>query len=130
MDDAPRAMKMTHEDAIEGLPEEVVKEAPIGPFVGIATLALNMALKFHDTTIIKDGAMYQQYKLEGRNLRTLDLDAVFETAIKMEQHLVNANHRVAQMIVVEALESKLEDVPDPDNAGDTATGNEGGDAAA
>jgi hypothetical protein len=67
---------------------EALPNAPVAPAHGIAALALSFALKYHDTTIIKDGAMYQQYKLEGRNLRPLHLNEVFETAIRIEAHLL------------------------------------------
>ena len=49
---------------------EPLKETPIGTVHGIAAIALSMALKYHDVTIIKDGAMYQQYKgTEHKRLR-------------------------------------------------------------
>jgi|ERR1051325_3771095 hypothetical protein len=82
---------------------EPLKDAPIAPAHGIAALALNMALKYHDMGMIKDGALYQQYKLEGRNIETIHLEMVFETAIKMEAFLLGASERIAK-IVVDAIE--------------------------
>jgi hypothetical protein len=73
--------------------------APIATAQTIAALALNMAIQYHDVGVVKDGAMYQQYKLEGRNLQPLDLDMVFETAIKMEAYLMGADERISKMLV-------------------------------
>jgi hypothetical protein len=74
-------------------------ETPIAPAHGIAAIALNMALKYHDINVIKDGALYQQYKLEGKNMTDLHLDAVFETAIRMEAFLLGASERIAKLVV-------------------------------
>jgi hypothetical protein len=90
---------------------EPLKDTPIAPAHGIAALALNMALKYHDIGMVKDGALYQQYKLEGRNFETLHLDMVFETAIKMEAYLLGSSDRIAK-IVVDAIEFGVaEDAP-------------------
>jgi hypothetical protein len=35
---------------------EPLKDTPIAPAHGIAALALNMALKWHDMSLVKDGA--------------------------------------------------------------------------
>lgn len=78
-------------------------EAVVGPMIGIATIALNMALKYCDINTVQDGVLYQQYKIEGKNLNALHLDMVFETAMQIEKHLVAANKRVSQMIVAQAL---------------------------
>ena len=67
--------------------------------VGIAAIALQMAIKYHDSTVIKDGALYQQYKLEGKNLRELHIDEVFETAIRIEEHLLTSERRIQEMVV-------------------------------
>ena len=94
---------------------EPIKDAPIVPAHGIAAVALNMAIKYHDMGMIKDGALYQQYKLEGRNIHTLALAEVFETAIKIENHLLGASERIAK-IIVDALEIKLEGDPEQEAA--------------
>jgi hypothetical protein len=78
---------------------EPLKDTPIAPAHGIAAIALNMAIRYHDISTIKDGTLYQQYKLEGRNFRELHLDMVFETAIKMEAHLLGASERIAKLVV-------------------------------
>lgn len=88
---------------------EPLKDAPIATAHGIAALALNMALQYHDIATIKDGTMYQQYKMEGRNMRELHLDMVFETAIKMEVHLLGASARIAEL-VVDALANAVDEV--------------------
>ncbi len=86
----------------------------VAPAVGIAAIVLNMALKYHDIATIKDGTMYQQYKMEGRNLREIHVDHVFETAILMEGHLLGASDRIAQLIV-DALEISVVDDQPPES---------------
>ena len=81
----------------EGL--EPLKDTPVAPAHGIAAIALNMAMKYHDICTVKDGAMYQQYKLEGKNLREINIDNVFETAIKID---------------IDVLETAVEDEPKPE----------------
>lgn len=87
---------------------EPIQNTPIAPAHGIAAIALNMAMKYHDIATVKDGALYQQYRLEGRNLRELHLDTVFETAIKIEIHLLAASDRIAK-VIVDALEVHVEE---------------------
>lgn len=79
----------------------------VAPAHGIAAIALSMAMKYHDINTVQDGQLYQQYKLEGRNMQNLTLDAVFETAIRMEMHLLGASERIANLLV-----DALEAVPD------------------
>lgn len=91
--------------------EDIAKTAgnsPIAPAHGIAAIALSMAMKYHDMGMIKDGALYQQYKLEGRNITTLGLAEVFETAIRIEAHLLGSSDRIAKLIV-DALEVEVID---------------------
>jgi hypothetical protein len=78
---------------------EPLKDAPVAPAHAIASVALNMAMKYHDIQMVKDGALYQQYKLEGKNFRDLHLDDVFETAIKIEMHLLGSSDRIAKIVV-------------------------------
>lgn len=87
---------------------EPIKDMKFAPAHGIAAVALNFALKYHDINTVHDGALYQQYKLEGRNFRELHLDVVFETAILMEAHLLGASERIAKL-VVDALTDDPED---------------------
>jgi hypothetical protein len=86
---------------------EPLKDTPIAPAHGIAAVALNMAMKYHDIQMIKDGALYQQYKLEGKNFQSLSLADVFETAIQIEAHLLGASDRIAK-IVIDAIEAGVE----------------------
>jgi hypothetical protein len=78
---------------------EPLKDTPIAPAHGIAAIALNMALKYHDISTVQDGTLYQQYKLEGKNLPPLHLDMVFDTAMKMEAFLLGASERIAKLVV-------------------------------
>lgn len=76
---------------------------PVAPAHGIAAMALGFALKYCDINTVQDGALYQQYKIEGRNMHALHLDHVFETAIAIEKHLLASSDRIAAMLV-DALE--------------------------
>ena len=65
-------------------------------------------MKYHDINTIQDGTLYQQYKLEGRNMHELQLDNVFETAERMELWLLGSSERIAK-VIVDALEIAVED---------------------
>ena len=106
--DEPGSIKFAPADAMAGMPEEV-QDAQIGPMVGVAAIALNMALKYHDTTIVDDGVLYQQYKMEGRNMVPLHLDMVFATAMQIEEHLIKANRRVTRLMVLACLPEEEQD---------------------
>jgi len=86
-------------------------DAPVAPAHGIAAMALSMAIKYHDMNMVHDGVLYQQYKMDGRNLKSLHLSDVFETAIAMEKHLIASEQRIAA-IIVEALEVGIADSED------------------
>lgn len=79
-----------------------IGDTPMAPAHAIAGVALHMAMKYHDMSTVKDGSLYQQLKVEGRNIRAINLDTVFETAIRIEQHLLGSSDRIAK-IVVDAL---------------------------
>src|SRR3990167_6629819 len=87
---------------------EAISDTPVAPAHGIAAIALHMAMKYHDMGMVKDGALYQQFKLEGRNIRSIGLDDVFETAFKIEMHLLGASDRIAR-VIVDALAIEVED---------------------
>lgn len=94
--------------------KEIVAAAPdtkIAPAQGIAAIALSMAMKFHGMMMIPDGLTYQQYKMEGRNIREIGLTDVFETAINIERHLLASETRIADLIV-SALEIAVDDEPE------------------
>lgn len=108
---------------LEGSGEELrllAEQAPdtkLAPAHGIAAIALSMALKYHDINTVQDGTLYQQYKLEGRNMRELQLDSVFETALRIEMHLLGAADRIAS-VVMDALAIAVDEVEEA--AGGTA----------
>jgi hypothetical protein len=54
-----------------------IGDVPVAPAHGVAAIALHVAIKYHDMGMIKDGALYQQYKLEGDNITTIALADVF-----------------------------------------------------
>lgn len=87
---------------------DALPNTPVAPAHGIAAIALSMAMKYHDMSMVKDGVLYQQYKLEGVNIRTIGLADVFETAIKIERHLLQSSERIAS-IVVDALEASIDE---------------------
>ncbi len=100
-------------DEVNALAEAVPGAAVAVP-QGVAAIALTMAMKYHDMSMIKDGQLYQQYKLEGRNIRNIELSDVFETAIQIERHLMAANERVSAWML-EALEVAITEA-DADDA--------------
>lgn len=91
---------------VDSLPEEV-RNLPITPIHGIAGIALTMAMKYHDISTIQDGTLYQQLKLEGRNIGTLHLNMVFETAEKIERWMLNSSNRIATLLVL--MEQQLDE---------------------
>lgn len=91
--------------------EKAMPNAPVAPAHGIAAIALTMAMKYHDIATVQDGTLYQQYKLEGKNMVPLHLDMVFETAIQIERHLLASSDRIASLLV-DALEATVEDEPE------------------
>ena len=97
---------------------EQAGETRLAPAQGIAAIALSMALKYHDINHVHDGALYQQYKLEGRNISGLTLDWVFETAIKIERHLMASSDRIAGMLI-DALAEPVEDEVAEDDAAES-----------
>jgi hypothetical protein len=84
----------------------------VTPATGIASIALTMAMKYHDMATVKDGTLYQQYKLEGRNIQNFGLTDVFETAAQIEQHLLDFRDRIAK-IIFDAITEEPEQAPDP-----------------
>lgn len=88
--------------------------APIAPAHGIAAIALSMAMKYHDIGTVQDGTLYQQYKLEGRNLTPLHLDMVLETAERMELWLMGSSERIAKVLVdaISAVVDEDENAPE------------------
>lgn len=95
---------------------EALKDAPVAPAHAIASVALSLAIKYHDMGMIKDGTLYQQYKLEGRNIQMIGLEHVFETAVKMEAFLLGSSERIAKLIV-DAVSVEVVDDPPPATEG-------------
>lgn len=89
---------MTEDNPLQAISDHL-GDIPVAPATGIAAMALTLAMKYHDINTVQDGTLYQQYKLEGKNMTPLHLDAVFETAMKMEAYLMGASERIAKLIV-------------------------------
>jgi len=87
---------------------EPLKDNPVSPAVVVASIALNLSLKYHDMCLVKDGTLYQQYKVEQRNIKTMHLSDIMEVAKQFEAHLMAADKRIAKLIV-DAIEFHLED---------------------
>ena len=100
---------------------EPISDTKVAPGVGVAAIALSMAIKYHDISTVQDGELYQAYKMEGRNLTPLHIDMVFETAIKMEKHLLAGSSRIAGLIVdaLEAGVAEHEETEPPKPEGET-----------
>lgn len=99
-------MSDTEDDMLSPLKPMGGAPLPTGP--SVAAVALTLAMKFHDINTVQDGTLYQQYKLEGQNMTPLHIDMVFETAIKIERHLLAGSDRIAQL-VFDAVATGLED---------------------
>lgn len=96
-----------------------LNDAAVSPSTAVAALALNFAMKYHDINTVQDGTLYQQYKLEGRNMTPLHLDMVFETARRFEEHIITAPNRLAELIIEGVAEAVMEGLSDdefPDGA--------------
>lgn len=104
-DEANAAIKQNDLAGLEPLADQ-----PVAPAHVISSIALNLALKYHDIGTVQDGVMYQQMKLEGKNLMPLHLDMVLETAVRMERWLLHSNERIAK-IVFDALEGATDADP-------------------
>lgn len=115
------SFKLRREDATAGLPVDT----PVTTQTGLAAIAFNFALKYHDINTVQDGTLYQQYKLEGRNMETLHLDMVFYTAEQIERHLLNSSSRLA-LLVLEAVAEDIDGILSADDASGIEA--EGGDA--
>jgi hypothetical protein len=76
-----------------------IGDAPVSPSVAIGALAMNFAMKYHDINTVQDGVLYQQRKMEGHNFQDLHLDMVFETAKRIEIHLMGTSERIAHIVM-------------------------------
>lgn len=74
-------------------------DTKVSPYIGIAALALNMALKWHDMRLIKDGTLYQQIKLENKPIHEIDMSDILETAHQFEKHLMMSPGRLAKVVL-------------------------------
>lgn len=83
-------------------------DTKLGTSQGIAAIALTLAMKYCSINTVQDGTLYQQYKLEGRNIQNLDLQMVFDVAIQIEAHLLASSERIATLVVA-ALDVAEED---------------------
>lgn len=98
---------------------EPVGDVKMSPAHGLAAVALNMALKYHDISVIKDGNMYQTMKLEGRNIKSIGIRDILDTAELFEAHLMSAPNRLSQIVIdalVEAADEELGQAAPDDTA--------------
>src|ERR1700740_3750229 len=80
----------------------------------MASMALTMALKYHDINTVQDGTLYQQYKLEGKNMAGLQLADVFDTAMQIEAHILSAPNRLTDVIMDGLKSALIDDSTDED----------------
>lgn len=95
-----------------------LNEERMSPAVAVASVAMNFALKYHDINTVQEGALYQQYKLEGRNMRDLHLDMVFETAKRIELHLITSANRLSEEVYRTLIEAIAAEPGPPEEAGE------------
>lgn len=81
-----------------------IKDAPLSPSVAISALAMNFALKYCDINTVQEGALYQQYKLEGRNMTGLCMDEVLHYARQFEAWLLSGENRHIELMKGEIVE--------------------------
>jgi hypothetical protein len=94
---------------------EPISQTPVEPPAGIAALALNFAMQYYNINTVQDGALYQQYKMEGRNIRNLHLSDILETATEIEAHLLKASERLAELVAgaISLAERRSDESSDP-----------------
>lgn len=95
--------------------DDVIEHAgdvKIHPSTGMAAIAMNMAMRWHDMCMIKDGALYQQKKVEGANIQVINLNDVLRTAKQIEAWLLTAPNRHAEMLVEGICEGLLQTLDD------------------
>lgn len=73
----------------------------------IRSLSLMLAIKYHGETVVKDGTLYQQYKLEGRNMRTLDDEMIIETAVRYET-FIRCGENPERMALIEDIADNID----------------------
>lgn len=89
---------MSQENEIAALAKHL-PDAPMPPHIGVSAIALQMAMSYHGINMVQDGALYQQYKIEGREMVPLSLQMVFDTAKQIEEHLVNGGGRITDLLL-------------------------------
>ena len=89
---------------------EHLEQAPVSASTAIAALAMNFALKWFDMTMVKDGTLYQQYKMEQRNITVIDFPDILKKAAEFEAWLINSDNRQMEQLtpgLIEELSSKM-----------------------
>lgn len=104
---------MKDEDNVFADPSmEPIRDAPMTTSMAIAAISLNMAMKYHDFTVVKDGVMYQQLKMEQKEMRTIQFEDVLETADRIRDYLIESESVIRSMMtesVMNVLERIAED---------------------
>ena len=78
---------------------EPIADQPMSAAHGVAAVALGMALRYYDTSTVQEGGLYQQLKLEGRNIQALHPDMVLDLAKHFERHIMEAPNRLSEMVI-------------------------------
>lgn len=70
-------------------------------------MALMLAISFHKDTVIKDAGMYQQMKLEGRNMELLTDATVVATALRYETY-IRCGENPERMALIETIADQVD----------------------
>lgn len=81
-----------------------IENEKVSPGLAVASIALSLAVTYHTNSIIKDGAMYQQLKLEGKDIKSSGVEDVIDIARQFEIHLLQSSERIAGIIIDAATE--------------------------
>lgn len=80
-----------------------IGDAPVPTGVGIASVALQLAMQYTNINTVQDGVLYQQYKLENKPMQDLSLQMVFEKALEIEKYLISRNTAVQKLLTDELM---------------------------
>jgi hypothetical protein len=75
----------------------------------LRSMALMLAIRHHGDTVIKDAGIYQQYKMEGRNMQPLNDELVIATAVRYEA-FIRCGENAERMAFIEQVADKLDEM--------------------
>lgn len=90
------------------VPEVANTPLDLTPDQKLRSMALMLSISFHKDTVIKDAGMYQQYKMEGRNMSPLDDETVIKTALRYET-FIRCGESPERMALITQVADELDD---------------------